>query len=208
MAKSLRDVLVARNVSVSHSECLEIVAQQFGFANWNTLSSKLDNEASRPAPSKDSLPHAPPWADECKEFPDDRMPAVAITGDLKIMPVYVVDWRPGIFSEPIELSGNGTYRIALTPMQPREPLRQGITCRSCGSPGSILRVVLADAEGRRLGSVILVTLPHTVGVAIFGRHGVMLQSVPRSWTSGPPLPLELPNTFSSRTFSAAVINRR
>jgi hypothetical protein len=135
------------------------------------------------------------------------MPAIAITGDLKIMPVYVVDWRPGVLSEPIELTGNGSYRIALTPMEPREPLRQGITCRSCGSPGSILRVVLADAQGKRLGSVNLVTLAHTVGVAIFGRHGVMVESVPRSWTSGPPLPLELPSTFSSRTFSAAVIAR-
>src|ERR1700722_18499843 len=42
MAKSLRDSLVDRNVSLSHSTCLEIVARQFGFADWNTLSAKLD----------------------------------------------------------------------------------------------------------------------------------------------------------------------
>lgn len=47
MAKSLRDSLATRNVSLSHSECLEIVAQQFGFADWNTLSAKLDVEAGR-----------------------------------------------------------------------------------------------------------------------------------------------------------------
>jgi hypothetical protein len=41
MAKTLRDSLVGRNVSLSHSTCLEIVAQQFGFADWNTLSAKL-----------------------------------------------------------------------------------------------------------------------------------------------------------------------
>jgi hypothetical protein len=41
MAKSLRDYLVDRNVSLSHSTCLEIVARQFGFADWNTLSAKL-----------------------------------------------------------------------------------------------------------------------------------------------------------------------
>jgi hypothetical protein len=41
MAKSLRDSLVERNVSLSHSTCLEIVARQFGFADWNTLSAKL-----------------------------------------------------------------------------------------------------------------------------------------------------------------------
>jgi uncharacterized glyoxalase superfamily protein PhnB len=34
MAKSLRDSMAARNVSLSHGECLEIVAQQFGFADW------------------------------------------------------------------------------------------------------------------------------------------------------------------------------
>jgi hypothetical protein len=41
MAKSLRDSLVDRKVSISHSTCLEIVARQFGFADWNTLSAKL-----------------------------------------------------------------------------------------------------------------------------------------------------------------------
>ena len=41
MAKSLRDSLVGRNVSLSHSTCLEIVARQVGFADWNTLSAKL-----------------------------------------------------------------------------------------------------------------------------------------------------------------------
>jgi Glyoxalase superfamily protein/ClpX C4-type zinc finger len=41
MAKSLRDSLLAQKVSLSHSTCLEIVARQFGFADWNTLSAKL-----------------------------------------------------------------------------------------------------------------------------------------------------------------------
>jgi hypothetical protein len=41
MAKSLRNSLVDRNVSLSHSACLEIVARQLGFADWNTLSAKL-----------------------------------------------------------------------------------------------------------------------------------------------------------------------
>jgi len=47
MAKSLRDSLAARNVSLSHSECIEIVAQQFGFANWNTLAAKLITQPLR-----------------------------------------------------------------------------------------------------------------------------------------------------------------
>lgn len=45
MAKSLRDSLATRRVLLSHSECLEIVAKQSGFADWNTLSAKLDLES-------------------------------------------------------------------------------------------------------------------------------------------------------------------
>jgi hypothetical protein len=47
MAKSLRASLAARDVSLSNSECLEIVARQFGFVDWNTLAAKLDAEAGR-----------------------------------------------------------------------------------------------------------------------------------------------------------------
>jgi len=50
MAKSLRDSLVDRNVSLSHSTCLEIVARQIGFADWNTLSAKLPAEAGLEIP--------------------------------------------------------------------------------------------------------------------------------------------------------------
>jgi catechol 2,3-dioxygenase-like lactoylglutathione lyase family enzyme len=46
MAKSLRDELAAKNVSLSHSECLEIVARQFGFGDWNTLASKIRIETT------------------------------------------------------------------------------------------------------------------------------------------------------------------
>jgi hypothetical protein len=44
MAKYLRDSLADRKISLSHSVCLEIVARQFGFADWNTLSAKLPAE--------------------------------------------------------------------------------------------------------------------------------------------------------------------
>ena len=58
MAKSLRGSLAARGVLLSHSECLEIVAKQSGFADWNTLSAKLDVESrsvSRPEDHKSAL---------------------------------------------------------------------------------------------------------------------------------------------------------
>ena len=52
MAKSLRNSLAARGVLLSHSECLEIVAKQFGFVDWNTLSAK-------------QIPHAAPEQVTC-----------------------------------------------------------------------------------------------------------------------------------------------
>src|SRR5260221_11339078 len=42
MAKSLRTVLDGKQVALSHSDCLEIVAAQFAFENWNTLSAKIE----------------------------------------------------------------------------------------------------------------------------------------------------------------------
>ncbi len=50
MAKSLRDFLAGKNVSLSHSECLEIVAQQSGFSDWNTLAAKLITRTAVPEP--------------------------------------------------------------------------------------------------------------------------------------------------------------
>ena len=58
MAKSLRDSLAARGVSFSHSECLEMVAKQFGVADWNTLAAKVDTAShclARPENSQSVL---------------------------------------------------------------------------------------------------------------------------------------------------------
>lgn len=49
MAKSLRQVLAERKIEVSHSDCLEIVARQFGVANWNTFSALIDDAIDRRA---------------------------------------------------------------------------------------------------------------------------------------------------------------
>ena len=54
MAKSLRDALTKINVALSHSQCLEIVAKQFGFGDWNTLSSKIDLETGARKPPPES----------------------------------------------------------------------------------------------------------------------------------------------------------
>jgi hypothetical protein len=44
MAKAMREALAARNLDISHSEALEIVARQFGLATWNILSARIEAE--------------------------------------------------------------------------------------------------------------------------------------------------------------------
>src|SRR5689334_4146443 len=56
MAKSLRACLAEKNVDISHSECLEMVARQFGFSEWNVMAGALRVESggNTPAPSSDT----------------------------------------------------------------------------------------------------------------------------------------------------------
>jgi uncharacterized glyoxalase superfamily protein PhnB len=49
MAQALRDGLRADGVELTHSRCLELVARQFGYDNWNILAAKIAS-ASGPGP--------------------------------------------------------------------------------------------------------------------------------------------------------------
>jgi hypothetical protein len=42
MAKAMRETLATRNIEITHSEALEIVARQFGVETWNILSARID----------------------------------------------------------------------------------------------------------------------------------------------------------------------
>ncbi|MDH4983779.1 glyoxalase superfamily protein [Hyphomicrobium sp. D-2] len=49
MARALRDAMANHQTDLSHSECLEIVARQFGLPDWNVLAAKIaaaENTAS------------------------------------------------------------------------------------------------------------------------------------------------------------------
>jgi hypothetical protein len=41
MAKALRLALSERDLALSHGDCLELVARQFGLADWNTLAARI-----------------------------------------------------------------------------------------------------------------------------------------------------------------------
>jgi hypothetical protein len=63
MAKSLRTALAAKGISLSHSECLELVSKQIGFDEWNMLSAKIaleTGERSQPSPASPSVSLQPP----------------------------------------------------------------------------------------------------------------------------------------------------
>lgn len=46
MAKLLRQGLADRSIDLSHSDCLELVSRQFGVANWNILSARIEDAAA------------------------------------------------------------------------------------------------------------------------------------------------------------------
>jgi catechol 2,3-dioxygenase-like lactoylglutathione lyase family enzyme len=48
MAKSLRESLAVLDVNLTHGQCLELVAKQFGFADWNILAAKIATGARQP----------------------------------------------------------------------------------------------------------------------------------------------------------------
>lgn len=49
MAKALRKSLAERRIEITHADALELVARQFGFANWNMLSARIDGDSKVPA---------------------------------------------------------------------------------------------------------------------------------------------------------------
>jgi catechol 2,3-dioxygenase-like lactoylglutathione lyase family enzyme len=44
IAKSVREHLAAKQISLSHSESLELVANAFGFDNWNVLAARIGSD--------------------------------------------------------------------------------------------------------------------------------------------------------------------
>ncbi len=50
MAKTLRTALAAHDITVSHSQSLELVAKQLGFKDWNTAAAYEETHAAKPLP--------------------------------------------------------------------------------------------------------------------------------------------------------------
>ncbi|MGB8819286.1 MAG: glyoxalase superfamily protein [Rhizobiaceae bacterium] len=48
-AKRLRDALAAKNIDLSHGDCLDLLARQLGHRDWNVLSAQLHSDATESA---------------------------------------------------------------------------------------------------------------------------------------------------------------
>jgi len=74
MAKALRQGLADRDIELNHSDCLELVARQFGLNDWNTLAARIE-AANRPAPPLPDgwfISHANPAYYSIGLDPDER----------------------------------------------------------------------------------------------------------------------------------------
>jgi len=56
MAKALRAEMASQGVELSHSQCLEMVARQLGFKDWNTAAAQYITDKAAPLPNL-RLPH-------------------------------------------------------------------------------------------------------------------------------------------------------
>lgn len=82
MAKALRQALVERGVTVSHSDALELVARQFGFANWNMLAARIEESARPPLPLPEGWIVSHPDPEVHRIGLDPHQPGVALVESL------------------------------------------------------------------------------------------------------------------------------
>src|SRR5277367_2384882 len=57
MARRLRDALTLRGVTLTHTDCLELIARSFGLKDWQVLSAMIEADGEAPAAAA-----APAWS--------------------------------------------------------------------------------------------------------------------------------------------------
>lgn len=60
MAKAMRTILAERQIDITHTQALEIVAQQLGEPNWNVLSAKIEQASTAPSDNAVAFEQAVP----------------------------------------------------------------------------------------------------------------------------------------------------
>lgn len=85
MAKALREGLAGRGHAVSHSACLELVANLFGFVDWNTLSAIIERQVREQQPLAPAFGWHPTGMTDPRKFRmglDAANPGVALIESL------------------------------------------------------------------------------------------------------------------------------
>lgn len=216
MAKALRQSLSARSVALSHSDCLEIVAQQFGLHDWNTLSARIEA-----ATADDTLRLPRDWlmtnqTDQryYRGGLDPKEPGTALiesrfargsgidlTGD------HFASLMQSVLADPF----NGD-RVELTASLRTEDVdAASIWMRVDGSPGHVLRFdnmmkrkddgALHGTRGWTSRSVVLDVPKDAISI----HYGVLLQGYGRVWARsfkiravGPEVPVTAQRHFLDR----------
>lgn len=80
MAQTLRGALGSKAITISHGESLELVSRMLGFADWNTLSAKLQGERE---PSRNGNTAGPevPVGERSTKLAEQAVPRIAIPFD-------------------------------------------------------------------------------------------------------------------------------
>jgi catechol 2,3-dioxygenase-like lactoylglutathione lyase family enzyme len=139
MAKTLRESMRRREIELPHSECLEIVAAQFGFDDWNILAAKIGAAATR--------------TPEARADHDD----VSFDSAVPIMRIFAVDKAKEFYLDFLGFSLQWEHRITANSPLYAEICRSGLTLHLSehhgdATPGSTVTVTIrgVDALHREL----------------------------------------------------------
>jgi catechol 2,3-dioxygenase-like lactoylglutathione lyase family enzyme len=117
MAQSLRTALGEKSVAFSHAECLELVAKEFGFDNWNVLAAKIAaNKPESEIRFSDTVPILRIFEEtKAKEF---YVGYLGFKVDFEhrfepTLPLYIQVSRPGIVLHLSEHHGDGSPGIVV-----------------------------------------------------------------------------------------------
>ncbi|MDW6024910.1 glyoxalase superfamily protein [Mesorhizobium sp. BAC0120] len=134
MAKALRKALAERQVDLPHSACLEIVARQNGFRDWNVWKAASDEEVTLSMAIM--VEHS--REEEATRFYEAAFDAVRIGTYVHADELVAVDLRIG--ETKITVSGSN-------PRRELEPVRGGpFYPKGKGSVSSVLRLEVRDPE--------------------------------------------------------------
>ena len=60
MARTLRELMAAKGLKLSHSEALELIAKLLGERDWNTIAAAIETAKAEPAAMQEPAPAPPP----------------------------------------------------------------------------------------------------------------------------------------------------